>query len=47
MLLDEGLQVRILELEGELDPDEYVKEVGAEAYRSRLEKGPAFQSKEP
>jgi DNA primase len=42
MLLDEGLKVRILELEGELDPDEYVKHSGAEAYRSRLEKAPAY-----
>jgi DNA primase len=42
MLLDEGLQVRILELEGELDPDEYVKHSGADAYRSRLEKAPAY-----
>ncbi len=42
MLLDEGLQVRILELEGDRDPDEYVKEVGAETYRSRLEKAPAY-----
>jgi DNA primase len=42
MLLDEGLHVRILELEGDRDPDEYVKEVGAEAYRSRLEKAPAY-----
>ncbi len=42
MLLDEGLHVRILELEGDLDPDEYVKEHGAEAYRSRLEKAPAY-----
>jgi DNA primase len=42
MLLDEGMTVRILELEGDRDPDEYVKEVGAEAYRSRLEKAPAY-----
>src|SRR5580704_1063277 len=42
MLLDEGMHVRVLELEGDLDPDEYVKEVGAEAYRSRLEKAPAY-----
>jgi DNA primase len=42
MLLDEGMHVRILELEGDRDPDEYVKEVGAEAYRSRLEKAPAY-----
>jgi DNA primase len=42
MLLDEGMHVRVLELEGDLDPDEYVKEVGAEAYRNRLEKAPAY-----
>ena len=37
MLLDEGMQVRILELDGELDPDEYCKERGPEAYAERLE----------
>jgi len=42
MLLDESLQVRVLELEGDLDPDEYVKQNGADAYRSRLEKAPAY-----
>jgi len=42
MLLDESLQVRVLELEGDLDPDEYVKTLGAEAYRNRLEKAPAY-----
>jgi DNA primase len=42
MLLDESLQVRVLELEGDLDPDEYVKTNGAEAYRGRLEKAPAY-----
>jgi DNA primase len=42
MLLDEGLRVRMLELGGDLDPDEYVKASGAEAYRARLEKAPAF-----
>ena len=42
MLLDESLQVRVLELEGDLDPDEYVKQSGAEAYRARLEKAPAY-----
>ncbi len=42
MLLDESLQVRVLELEGDLDPDEYVKQAGAEAYRARLEKAPAY-----
>ena len=36
LLLDEGMQVRILELDGGLDPDEYCKERGAEAYRARM-----------
>ena len=42
MLLDEGLQVRVLELGGDLDPDEFVKASGADAYRARLEKAPAY-----
>ncbi len=42
MLLDEGFQVRVLELEGDLDPDEYVKREGAEAYRGRVEKAPSY-----
>jgi DNA primase len=42
MLLDESLQVRVLELEGDLDPDEYIKTSGAEMYRSRLDKAPAY-----
>jgi DNA primase len=37
ILLEEGLQVRIVELDGGLDPDEYCKERGVEAYRARLE----------
>ena len=37
LLLEEGLQVRIVELDGGLDPDEYCKERGAEAYRARLD----------
>jgi DNA primase len=36
MLLDEGMQVRILELDGGLDPDEYCKERGPAAYEERL-----------
>jgi DNA primase len=42
MLLDEGLQVRVLELEGDLDPDEFIKHSGADVYRSRVEKAPAY-----
>ena len=36
LLLDEGMEVRIMELDGDLDPDEYCKERGAEAYQQRL-----------
>jgi DNA primase len=37
LLLEESLQVRIMELDGGLDPDEYCKERGAEAYQERLD----------
>jgi len=36
LLLDEGLQVRVLALDGGLDPDEYCKQNGGEAYRAKL-----------
>ena len=36
-LLDEGLHVRVLTLDGGLDPDEYVKQNGADAYRNKLD----------
>jgi len=36
-LLSEGMFVRIMELDGGLDPDEYCKQRGAEGYRARLE----------
>jgi DNA primase len=36
LLLDEGFRVRVATLEGGLDPDEFVKANGAEAYRDRL-----------
>jgi len=42
MLLDEGMHVRVLELGGDLDPDEYIKNSGAEAYRARVDKAPAY-----
>jgi DNA primase len=42
MLLDEGMRVRVLELGGGLDPDEYVKAHGAEAYRNRLAQVPGY-----
>jgi DNA primase len=37
MLLAESMQVRIMELEGGLDPDEYCKEHGPEAYAGCIE----------
>lgn len=37
ILLEEDMQVRILELDGDLDPDEYCKERGAAAYQEKLE----------
>ncbi|HTP86146.1 MAG TPA: toprim domain-containing protein, partial [Bryobacteraceae bacterium] len=36
ILLDEGMHVRVLELDGDLDPDEYVREHGAERYEQKL-----------
>src|SRR6202167_374587 len=36
LLLDENVRVRIVELEGGLDPDEYCKKHGAEAYQQRI-----------
>jgi len=37
MLLEEGMHVRILQLEGGLDPDEFVKQRGAAGYRECLD----------
>jgi DNA primase len=37
LLLAEGMQVRIVELDGDLDPDEYCKERGAAAYQERVD----------
>jgi DNA primase len=42
LLLQESMQVRIMELDGELDPDEYCKERGADAYRARLDAAKGF-----
>jgi len=36
VLLQENARVRILELDGDLDPDEYVKKHGVDTYRQRL-----------
>lgn len=42
MLLEQGMHVRILELEGGLDPDEYIKTNGADVYRQSLDKAAGY-----
>jgi DNA primase len=42
MLLDERMHVRVLELDGGLDPDEYVKKFGADGYLEKLEKASGY-----
>ncbi|MFN7996209.1 MAG: DNA primase [Bryobacteraceae bacterium] len=42
LLLDESMHVRIVQLEDGLDPDEYCKERGAEAYKTKLEKAQSY-----
>jgi DNA primase len=41
-LLEEGFSVRVLELPGGLDPDEYCREHGADAYRNLLDHAPSY-----
>ncbi|MGA2593789.1 MAG: DNA primase [Bryobacteraceae bacterium] len=42
LLLDQSMHVRIVELEGGFDPDEYCKERGADAYRAKLDKAQGY-----
>ena len=42
MLLEEGMRVKVLELDGGLDPDEYVKQNGAEGYREKLKRASGY-----
>jgi len=42
LLLDEGLHVRVLTLDGGLDPDEFVKHNGADAYRAKLDSAATY-----
>lgn len=42
LLLEESMRVRVVELEGGLDPDEYCKEHGAEAYRERVDNAKSY-----
>jgi DNA primase len=42
MLVEEGMSVRVLELDGGLDPDEYCKQRGADVYRERAARAPGY-----
>lgn len=42
ILLEESLNIRVCSLPGGLDPDEYVKENGTEAYLKQLEASPGY-----
>ncbi len=42
LLLREGMNVRVLELPGGLDPDDYCKKHGADEYRRQLDRAPRF-----
>ncbi len=42
VLLEEGMRVRVLDLEGDLDPDEFVRRAGPQAYRERLARAPGY-----
>jgi DNA primase len=42
LLLEEGMHVRVMELDGGLDPDEYCKQRGAAAYGSRLDSAKGY-----
>ena len=42
MMLEEGARIKVLELTGGLDPDEFVKAHGAEKYREALEGAPRY-----
>ena len=44
LLLDESMRIGIVELEGGLDPDEYAKQHGAEAYRAQVDKARPYFS---
>lgn len=42
MLLEEGMRVRVLELDEDLDPDEYVRKHGVERYIELVQKAPGY-----
>jgi len=42
LLVAEGMRVRVLALEEGLDPDEYIRKYGVDAYRARLAAAPGY-----
>jgi len=42
LFLDEGVRIKVLTLEGGLDPDEYVKKQGPEVYREKLDSASGY-----
>ena len=42
LFLEEGMHVRVLALDGGLDPDEYAKQKGAAAYRTKLDSASGY-----
>lgn len=42
ILLDESMHIRVVQLEGGLDPDEYCKENGADAYRRQVQDAKSY-----
>jgi DNA primase len=42
ILLDENLHVKVVGLDGGLDPDDYVKQHGADAYRAKLDSASTY-----
>lgn len=42
VLLREGMHIRVLELPGDVDPDEFIQEQGADAYRALLASAPRY-----
>jgi len=42
LLLEESMRVRVVELEGGLDPDEFCKEHGADVYRARVDRAKMY-----
>ncbi len=42
LLLEEGFQCRVLELKGGLDPDAFIRQLGAAVYRERLDAAPSY-----